>query len=279
MAGKEPVRVHVAFGPSGVGSLRLAFETIGRDEEVLGLADDLSFGPIDVRDVRDRMQWTVDELGFEPDAELEAQINGFWRSVTAVRTEIVAWLSTRHVSEYCGFLELLCRARNAPVSVVNVADVAFTEPDGSPIPTWSTAFAFIPNRAIAVNKLLDRVTRVSPDERNAYEAEWQRLRKENAALRVLTTSGLVSAPITHFDDMIISCVTTRWQRCGTVIGQALGKTLEGAFCQCSSDQLLFSRLLSLVEQNVVEGKNEQEHWSMRDSWVRRRAGSAHERVS
>lgn len=268
MAANATARVHVAFSPSGLGSLKLALKTMGRDEEVLGLADDLSFGPIDVRDVHERMQWGVDELGFDPSPEIEAHIEAFWRRIEAVRVEIVAWTSRRHVSEYCGFLELLRRAKGAPISCVNVADIACAEADGSPIPILSTAFSWIPPHTIVENDLINRATSISAERRSAYEGEWQRLRKENAPLRVLTTSGLVSAPITHFDNLIRSCVSNTWERCAVVVGRAIRKT-EGEFCQCSGDQLLFNRLQNLVKRNEIDGKKEQERWTLRDGWVRR----------
>jgi len=46
------------------------------------------------------------------------------------------------------------------------------------------------------------VERAVPLERGRYVAEWQRLRDENAELRVMTEAGLVSAPLSHFDPLI-----------------------------------------------------------------------------
>lgn len=57
---KQEARVHVTFGPSATGSLKIAFETLGRDEQVLGLIDDLSFGPIASADRHTRTQWKAD---------------------------------------------------------------------------------------------------------------------------------------------------------------------------------------------------------------------------
>lgn len=266
----EPPLVHVTFGASAAGSLKLALGAIGREEEVLFLADDLSFGPIDPGDVRQRTQWAVDELGFHEDAEIASRIEEFWERVIALRTEIVAWVSTRYVTEYCGLLELLWRVKDAPVSVVDVADVAFTRRDGTPSPDTSTAFACVPEEQIVQRNLISYAKRISDIEREAYQVEWERLRNENGPLRVLAASGVASAPITYFDDTILSGVTDEWQSCARVVGDALWKTSQGPFRQCSSDEFFFDRLLTLVDDEVIEGKNDQELWSLRGSWVRRR---------
>jgi len=57
------------------------------------------------------------------------------------------------------------------------------------------------------------VERAVPLERGRYVAEWQRLRDENAELRVMTEAGLVSATAEHFDPLIAGCITNRWHRC------------------------------------------------------------------
>lgn len=268
MATPKPQRVHVSFGFSN--GLKLALETLGRTEEQLFLADDLSFGPIDPGDAQQRMQWAVDVLGFHEDPEILDRIEEFWRQVVTLRTEIVAWVSTRYITEYCGLLALLSRAK-APISVVDVADVAFTKRDGAPNPLASMAFAWVPDEQIVQRDLVSRAREVSDIERHAYRVEWQRLRNENSALRVLTPSGVASVPITYFDEAILSCVTDDWQKCAKVVADALHRTSLGPFRQCSSDQLFFDRLFTLMDDDVVEGKYDQELRSMRGSWVRRRS--------
>ncbi len=262
--GIQPARVHVTFGQSAAGSLMMALKTLGRNEVVLGLVDDLSFGPISRADRRTRAQWNVDQLGFEEDLDLVAHDEDFWRTIRAMRTEVVVWMSSRDVREYCGLLDLLCEVREASVRVVDVSEVEFVGCEEA-----SGSFGSVPNAQIVATNLIDRGVLVSSVARDAYRLEWQRLQNENAAVRVLTSTGLVSAPISYFDETILSFVTSEWQRCARVIGNSIGKLSTGQFRQITDDQFLFSRLLTLMDEEVVEGKNDQELWSMRDSWVRR----------
>ena len=271
MAVAEQARVHVTFHQSAAGSLKMALKSLGRDEQVWCLVDDLSYGPISPGDVRQRMQWTVDELGFHEEPLVEELITEFWQRIDGLRTEeVVAWISRRYVTEYCGFMEVLWRLGEACVSVVDVADVEFTRRDGLPSPTTSLAFSVVPDTQIVEKNLFDLARRVSDVERKRYAADWRRLREESGELRVLTDSGVVSVPINYYDSTILSLVTNEWQSCARVVGNTVGKMMEGPYRQCSSDELFFDRLLKLIDDDVIEGKNEQELWSMRESWVRQR---------
>lgn len=139
-----------------------------------------------------------------------------------------------------------------------------------PVPADFTGVLGVPDEQIVEHDLFERATRVSEVDRRRYEAEWHRLREENGPLRVLADSGLVSAPITQYDDTILSFVADEWQNCATVVARTFAALGEGPYRQCTSDQLIFGRLLTLIDEELVEGKNEQELWSMRESWVRRR---------
>jgi len=262
--------VHVTFGASAAGSLRIALRALGRTDAVLYLPDDLSLGPINPPDPRRRVQWAADELGSDDDPALLAHIEEFWTTVTTLPagTELVAWMSRRYVTEYCGFLELLRRVPS--LSVVDVADHEFVGRDGAPCPDISQAFAYVDDQRIVGMNLLASATPVSAAQRISYGAEWQRVREHDRELRVLTPEGLTSVPIDHFDATILSGITRDWQSCARVMARALTSLGEGTFRQVSSDVFLFERLLNLIDDEVVEGRNKQgeELWSLFDSSVR-----------
>lgn len=248
--------LHVTFTASAAVSLRQALDRLGRKEEVLPLVDDLALGPIDPGTFQERRQWMDDELGNEYD-DWEEQIPVFWARVTTMRTPIVAWLSKWDARELCGFLELLWRVKDVPVSIVDVSDV-------------SPSFSLIRSDVMIDRKLFERATLVTDPDRARCEAEWQRLRAENAPLRVMTERGLVSAPITHFDETIRSFITDVWQKCSKVGGNALSKLWADGYIQPGSDMLVFSRLLALMDDETIEGESSEEYWSAQSSRVRRR---------
>jgi hypothetical protein len=270
MTASPAAPTHVTFTESAAGSLRLALRALGRDEQVLALADDLSFGRLDPGDPEHRSKLEIH--GTDPDDPhgLEDHIARFWNQACAVRSEIVAWISRRYATEYCGFLELLWRVKDVRVSVVDVADLAFTKADGSPTPKTAQAFSIVPDIQIVKMNLRESARRITEQERDAYVTQWRKLREENAELRVLTDAGLVSAPIGYIDDVLLSCISDDWQRGATVVGSAVARLCEGEFRQCCKDILLFERLIGLVERNEIEGETEGEEWSFSRSKFRRR---------
>jgi len=58
----QPIR-HVVFNTSGAASLRQALRSAGRDDDVVALMDDLSFGPIEPLDPSSRAKWVAETLG------------------------------------------------------------------------------------------------------------------------------------------------------------------------------------------------------------------------
>jgi hypothetical protein len=84
---------------------------------------------------------------------------------------------------------------------------------------------------------------------------WARLRAENAPLRVISSQGLVSAPITFFDPVLLSCATDKWQRVARIVGEALVKDMEDGLLQYG-DLLLSARVQALVEAGGLESSGD-----------------------
>jgi len=261
---QKPV-VHVVFGLSAAGSLREAIEQLGLDQTVIGLADDLSYGPIDAPAAGPRVEWIAETLGYDGFAEWEEPIDLFWKQATDSDVLPVAWVSRRCASEYSGFLEFVRRIGEQPFRVVDITDIEFAWPSEPPGPqTWiAPTFGVVGVGLMIDAGLIDRQTTLSETEIEAYRSTWEKLRAENAAFRVVTGQGLFSAPITHFDDIIRSSVTNDWQRCTRVVHAALGKLSEDNFRQCG-DLVLWSRVTTLVDEGVLEMQGD-EMWMSKSS--------------
>jgi hypothetical protein len=114
--------------------------------------------------------------------------------------------------------------------------------------------------------LFRRSKQTSSEQLHESRAKWEVLKAENADLRVLTPSGLISAPLSYFDPLIISLVTTEWRRCARVVGESLFRSGNDGFRQ-TGDLVLWSRLRTLMEDGVLEGRGNL--LEMHESWVRR----------
>lgn len=255
-AASDAASLHVTFSASAKVSLAQALDRLGRKDEILPLVDHLGAGPIDPGTFEERRQWMDEELGIEWDEWEAEHVPAFWERVATTRVPILAWMSSRDADELCGFHELLWRVKEAPVSVVDAA-------------AMELSFSMIRSDAMIDRKLYERVARVTDDERARHAAVWQRLRAENAALRVVTSEGLVSAPVTYFDETIASFVTGDWQKCIKVVGAALAELWAHGHRPPGGDNFVFSRLLALMDDETIEGVSDEEYWSAQKSRVRR----------
>jgi hypothetical protein len=96
---------------------------------------------------------------------------------------------------------------------------------------------------------------LSTVKRNAYNALWDRLRNEDAALRTLTEHGLTSVPLSYFDDLLVSCVTADWRKVARVLGEALVETWESGFFQVG-EVVLAARIRSLAASGRIAGRGD-----------------------
>ena len=91
--------------------------------------------------------------------------------------------------------------------------------------------------------------------RGRYRASWARLREENAPLRILDDSGMVSATLTYFDDLLVSCTIERWRKAARVLSDALASFIDGPFYQVG-EFVLLRRLRALVAAGRLESQGD-----------------------
>jgi hypothetical protein len=251
------VPLHVLFSPSAAGGLRRALSLAGRPDRVVCSFDHLGFGPINPADSALRVKWVREELGFTDWEVVMAQTDVFWNEALTPGRKI-AWMSCRSSLEYTGFLEWLRRLGDEACEVVDLTDVMIVDrsQDGRPTPPrLALSLALLPAQQILDNGLLDRAEPLTPTARRHYRETWQRLRAENAPLRVLTPDGLVSAPISAFDPLLLSCASRNWQKAARVVGEALAKEMDDGLLQIG-DLLLVARVSSLVETGLLESRGD-----------------------
>jgi hypothetical protein len=100
---------------------------------------------------------------------------------------------------------------------------------------------------------------LEPEVREADRRLWKALRSENAALRVLVNAALVSAPISFFDDLILSCVRKDWRKATWLAGEASAAMWDEQTRQ-GNMEIMMARLFALVEARRVEFKGDLAEW-------------------
>jgi hypothetical protein len=248
-----PTVLHFVFTPSGAGCLLQALKKAGRDDPVIIEYDNFSFGPIDPGDAESRAEWVANELG-------EADWN---RGPTSERAlyetrfpdnRKVAWLTRRSAMEYAGFLDWLWRLGDAPCEVVDLTDLTVshhTEHGPAERTRLAMSLGMLHHDKICGDRLWDLAKPLQSNERQGYLDLWQRLRSENAPLRVIEDGKLVSAPISFFDEVLMSLVTEHWRKARRVVGEALVSEMYQDTIQ-TGDLLLSARLNALVKDGRVD---------------------------
>jgi hypothetical protein len=261
-----PPNLHVVFTDTGAAELREALKASGRDDAVVSLADNLSFGPIDPADPEARRTWVEKELGFagwpstaEQDGDngwedISVRAHAFWNESLSQRHRKIAWISRRSAMEYAGFLEWLWRLGDAPCEVVDLSEVKISyRPEHGPPrrPLLAMSLGMLDHNTICNNDLWDLAEPLQMSARGRDLDLWRQLCSENAPLRVIEGDKIVSAPITFFDSLLLSHVKANWLKVAMVVGKALtDRMMDGVFQTC--DIVLAARINSLVKNGVLE---------------------------
>jgi len=224
--------LHVAPGDSAGASLLRAIRDAGRDEEVLRCRDDLSCGPIESDDRSARMAWWARFFGVP---EFEDDFETFWNRVTITDDRLVIWFGRHSAPELAFFLAFADRLGDRSYDIVDVTSAR------------SPAVSLVLTDRLRA--LLGTERPVTAQEREEASRQWRRLRVENAPFRVVTPTGLVSAPIDHFDALLIERTTPEWRKIGRIVGDTMGCNLK-PYWQVG-DLMLRARVVALVGEGKL----------------------------
>lgn len=247
--------IHVVFGSNSAGVLREALRLAGRKEQVAGFPDCLGFGPIDPPDPAVRLDWMVQELGIRRlDWDwLPAKVDTFWERALAPGVRRVVWTSKWSVTEYSAFLEWVLRLDDAPYEVIDLTEVEVRFPmkAGGTRRGRALSIGYSGAEIIAKEVLWDRARAPDRVELDRYRQAWTMLKRENAPSRIAGPTGLTSAPISAFDEHLLSFITDEWQRAIYPIGHAMLGQHDQDYFQIG-DFVLASRLVALGRAGMIE---------------------------
>jgi hypothetical protein len=181
------------------------------------------------------------------------------------------WFGRHSASELAFFLNWADRLGSRPYDIVDVTGVEFpsARPGPTTPPNWRAKSAFILN-ADQQRSLLGGERPISAGEVSEAQQHWNILKSENAPFRIVTDNGLASAPIDHFDPLLLEQAGTDWRTVALVVGMTMGQNSEPYYQV--SDTMLLRRLVALVEAGRLEADGNP--WEMQACRVRRSHGAA-----
>jgi Protein of unknown function/Domain of unknown function (DUF1835) len=243
----DSCKTHVVCGNVAAWSLRQALQLAGRDEEVLAFQDDLSCGPIATDASEARMKWWQ-QIGRMDDPSVADQ--RLWQRVLINDESWVIWFGRHFAPDLAFFMAWAERLDNRAYEIVDVTGYhyVFTRNDGSTF-SWPPAQGVVSLPPDGLLTFLGQETPISTDERAQASAAWRRLKSENAAFRVLSAGGFVSAGEDYFDGSMLSHLSDSWVSVTRMIGNiwdAMNPYIQGG-----GDDVLLSRLLVLSKNGKI----------------------------
>jgi hypothetical protein len=233
-----------------------AIRAAGLPDEVLPFPDDFSCGPIELDDPSARASWWGQ---FYDDVLVGGALQTFWKRVASFEGRLVVWFCRHSASELAFFLAWADRLGERTYHIVDVTgrDFPLRRRD-------SSAVVLRPAQAVgvlspdALRSLLGQERPITPQERDESTQHWRRLRRENAAFRVVTEAGLISASIDHFDPLLLAQATSEWRKVARVVAEAMGNNSE-PYVQVG-DLMLLTRVVALVDEGKLLAQGDP--WNM-----------------
>jgi hypothetical protein len=246
---KEPA-LHIVFGAYGAKTLRKDIQDMWRPNEVVSFDDDLSYGPIEPLDPLARWAWVRREFRHPPqDRARFVRTEAFWEAALSASRRRIVWMTRHYGDEYAGFLEFVSRLDDdSPCEVIDLTELEIeARLPGHRVVRRLPSLGNLRPFQILQNELWDTARPFTPEARRRYRKIWHKLRKENAPLRLLKNRRLISAPITFFDERLLSCCDIRLRKGAYVIGKVMSELSEEKI-NVSFD-ILAGRLRKLVEED------------------------------
>ncbi len=222
--------LHIVFSETVARSLSPALRAAGRDDRIVHLADDLSFGPINPPDPAARRDWIRRELALGIDeADWPVRpIDYFWEAALSGAARRVAWVSKRAAHEYAGFLEFVWRLDDTPCDVVEFDQDQITYlVDGRTERSLVLCLSELTPRHFEDQRYWERAAPLDEAARARYRANWAVAARRKRPAPHPRQDSLISAPITYFDDLLVSYTVDRWRKVARVIGEALVSFCDG----------------------------------------------------
>ena len=176
----------------------------------------------------------------------------FWAEAGQPAEDRLVWVSSNCPQEVSGYLAYLEQFSDRPAAVVRPNLHIPPHPKYGPLLGTGTA------NVEQLADVLDSAERRTIAEDHSLFDRWAELRSENALLRVMSGTGLVSAPVETYDRLLLDAATTDWQRGVLIVGKALGASFDEQV-RVGTD-FLFSRLSALVGSGALEAQGDVLGW-------------------
>ncbi|MEK5324957.1 DUF1835 domain-containing protein [Aeribacillus sp. FSL M8-0254] len=256
--------VHIVFGPSAEGSLRISLKNLGLDEKerIISFWELFSVGPVfhleEENGVKARFDWLKQNMNEEDDhLQYQQKFQQTIRQIASIPdgTPITIWTGENaHEQTGMRFVLYLLRDRPHQIMMINTTK-AYHDHFHSP----HIQFVPLHSGEIAPEKIQilcgQKKQPLSQLEREQLEQEWLELSNDRGKLRIWRSGKIHSVPEDYFDSFIIHKAEKLhgqqgkkdYMKAARLIGEVIGH-LE----QYVGDQFIEYRVRKLIEKGIFE---------------------------
>ncbi|NRD78561.1 DUF1835 domain-containing protein [Bacillus sp. BRMEA1] len=262
-------RIHILFGQSTSGCLKIVLRDMGLDkkEQVISFWDIFSIGPVwqlhEENGGQSRFQWMKKCMSKEYNDDYIDYIRNFEKATKLINAipnggRVTIWSSfSAHEQTGLRFVLYLLKKKNIDISIINTTEwyeklfhvkgVKYTLLHSGEIP---------PEKLQLIYEQGDGEV-ITGHDREDLEKEWLALAESQETLRIWRNGRIQGVPENYFDELIVERAkkllrkkkTNEFMKSARVIGEVLGH-LE----QYVGDSFLEYRLRKLIEAGVFESE-------------------------
>ncbi|WP_144510087.1 DUF1835 domain-containing protein [Bacillus sp. FJAT-22090] len=250
--------VHIVFGDSPAGSLRIA---LPKDEKVIRFSDQFSIGPVHQlhteKGLEQRKKWLFLHINLDEEF-IDTYIDEFQQALTEIRNipehiPIYIW-TANNAHEQAGVrlvLHILKEKKN-DIRLLNI-NIAFKNLWPSIIPIHTGELGNEKLKTIYNTYKIEQP--LTEQLRNKLADEWEKLAETTDVLRIWENEQIRSVPDSYFDSFIIEKARylhdgqtqPEFMKSARLIGEVIGNLDE-----YTGDQFIEYRLRQLILQGVFE---------------------------
>ena len=256
---------HLVFGDSPYGSLNIALQKLGRDQEetIINFSDLYSIGPLwklhDVKGIVARDEWLRNHINMEDEVNYEDDCKGTILEVEQIPSHhpIIIWIGENaHEQTGLRLALYLLREKSNDIFMININETYKTHFDNPEIDFTPLHMGELSSDQlihIYENAKNDRA--LTRSERKTFEHEWEILSNEKDLLRIWESNQIMSVPKNFYDEYIIDTVqkfhqknkSNEFIKSARIIGEVMGH-----LDQYVGDSFLEYRVRRLIVDGIFD---------------------------
>lgn len=259
--------VHIVFGDSAAGSLKIVFKEmkLQGEEKIIAFSDNFSVGPVwrlhEKTGLSKRYEWLKKHINIDDEIldNYQDDFNNTVSEINAVPNDasIIIWIGENaHEQTALRYVLYLLKEKRNDIFIIDITSrfenlFAAPEIDFTPLHTGEIS----PEKLRLIYEKTGKGNSLTQEERKKFEREWEQLSTKQEVLRIWENNSINSVNEDYYDDYIIDTArkihternNLEFMKSARLIGEVLGH-----LDQYIGDQFLEYRVRHLIVDGSFE---------------------------